>query len=104
VASLSLSADGPLPAVAAVSVVCSGWNASLPFANARASDFALDNPTPLPLSDGQGHVLTTASGLGAQARQFSKLTLTTLDRGGWTLQVRVLAEGGDVVAEKTLTV
>lgn len=104
VASLSLSADGPLPAVAAVSVVCSGWNASLPFANARASDFALDNPTPLPLSDGQGHVLTTASGLGAHARQFSKLTLATLDSGGGTLQVQVLGEGGDVVAEKTLTV
>ncbi len=103
-ASLSLSADGPQPAVAAVSVVCSGWNASLPFANARASDFALDSPTPLPLSDAQGHVLTTATGLGAHARQFSKLTLATSKAGAWTLQVQVFGEAGEPVAEMDLPV
>jgi len=101
-ASLSLSADGDQPPVSAVSVVCSGWNASLPFANARPADFALDRPTPLPLSDGHGHVVSSAGALGVGLRQFSLLTLAPRGTGGWTLQVQVRDGADDVLGQTEL--
>lgn len=103
VASLRLSAEGPQPAVTAVSVVCSGWNASLPFANARASDFALNTPTALPLSSADAQVLSTAQCLGEHHRQFSKLTLGARPDGGWQLHVGLFDESGAMKADATLS-
>lgn len=99
VAELSLAADGCAP-VRALSVVCSAWNASLPFANAAPSDFVLDAPTPYPLSDAQASIQSTAKGLGTAQRQFSKLTvrLAGADQDRWALDVEVINDSGQSTA------
>jgi cholesterol oxidase len=99
VAELSLSAEGGAP-VRALSVVCSGWNASLPFANATPHDFVLDTPTAYPLSDAQASIQSTARGLGTAQRQFSVLTvrLAGTDLGRWALDVEVFNDHGPSTA------
>lgn len=99
VAELSLAADGGAP-VRALSVVCSGWNASLPFANAAPRDFVLDTPAVYPLSDAQTSIQSTAKGLGTAYRQFSKLTvrLAGADLGRWALDVEVINDSGQSTA------
>jgi cholesterol oxidase len=86
--------------VRALSVVCSAWNASLPFANAAPSDFVLDAPTPYPLSDAQASIQSTAKGLGTAQRQFSKLTvrLAGADQDRWALDVEVINDSGQSTA------
>ncbi|WP_416142130.1 alkaline phosphatase D family protein [Hydrogenophaga sp.] len=93
VAELSLSADGGAP-VRALSVVCSGWNASLPFANATPHNFVLDATTPYPFSDAQAAIQSNARGLGTEQRQFSKLTVRLAGAGldRWALDVEVFSE------------
>ena len=100
-ATLTLSAEGGQPPVEAVSVVCSGWNASLPFANARPADFALGEPTALPLSDGRAQVLARAVALGTDARQFTKVTLAPSGTG-WHTRVEVFGEEGVRTAQTVL--
>lgn len=92
-AALTLSADD-LPPVRAASVVCSGWNASLPFANAVATDFVLRTDAVLPLSDASARVVSRAEGLGSTLRQFSRLTVSPQGPGRWDLVVEVLDDAG----------
>lgn len=97
VAELGLQASGHEP-VRALSVVCSGWNATLPFANASPADFVIDRTVALPCSDEQVGVVSLAKGLGTQLRQFSKLSVRPNADGGWTLVVVVYGEDGAMVA------
>ena len=83
VAELVLSAQGH-PDVAAASVVCSGWNASLPFANAVPGDFAVDVPTVLPGSDARAAVRSTARGLPGAPRQFGRVTVAPVTHADGT--------------------
>jgi cholesterol oxidase len=98
VAELSLESDLG-PSVRAVSVVCSGWNASLPFANASPHDFVLNQPAAMPFSDEHARLRCTAHSLGTAPRQFSKLTLSPALHGGSTLSVRVFDESGDAIGQ-----
>lgn len=99
VAELSLT-SGALAPVRAISVVCSGWNASLPFANAKPRDFVLGTPATFPFSDATAGIVSTARSLSTALRQFSKLTVrlagTAQDR--WALDVEVMDDSGQAVA------
>jgi cholesterol oxidase len=92
-ATLTLS-SGDAPPVRAASVVCSGWNASLPFANAVATDFVLGADAALPFSDADASVVSRAQGMGTTLRQFSRLTVSPQGRGHWCLTVEVLDDTG----------
>lgn len=63
----------------AVSVASSGWNATLPFANAHRHDYAWEQP--VVLDSGSTRVVSHASLLSTAARQFSKVTVTRVDAG-----------------------
>ncbi len=56
--------------------VCSAWNATLPFANARQADFTFDTPVRAPGSDAHAAVVSTARFASSALRQFSKITIT----------------------------
>ena len=88
-----------LPPVRAVSVVCSGWNASLPFANAVATDFVLHADATLPGSDHKASVVSHAEGMGTALRQFSHLTVAAHPYGGWQLTVDLLDDTGSHAAQ-----
>jgi cholesterol oxidase len=62
--------------VPALGLVCSAWNASLPFANAQRSDFTFDAPVQSPGSDGDVTVVGTPRFASDALRQFSKITVT----------------------------
>jgi cholesterol oxidase len=98
VAELTLHADAGLPPVQAQSVVCSGWNASLPFANGSPGDYVTDSNVELPGSDGSARIVSHATTMGTALRQFSKLTVRQLTEGEWTLRVDVSGEGGELLA------
>lgn len=97
VAELSLQVGGHAH-LRALSVVCSGWNATLPFANASPADFVTDLCVPLPLSDDQVGVVSLARALGTQLRQFSKLTVRPGADAEWLLAVEVRGEDGRAVS------
>lgn len=97
-ASLTLMADD-LPPVRAASVVCSGWNASLPFANAVATDFVLHTAAELPFSDAGARLVSRAQGMGTTLRQFSRLTVSPHGAGQWNLAVEVLDDTGASAAQ-----
>jgi cholesterol oxidase len=78
VAELQLRAKNLQP-IKALSVVCSGWNASLPFINAKPEDFVLKHTVSWPGSDARASITSTAYSLGTALRQFSKLTLNPPD-------------------------
>lgn len=73
----------------AISVASSGWNATLPFANAREHDYAWDQP--VALDSGSTRVVSRIRLLSTAARQFSKVTVTRV-AGGCAVQ----AEAFDV--------
>lgn len=98
-ARLQLRADTLGPPVAALSVVSSGWNASLPFANSQPSDFVLDQAVDYPGSDAQVTVVCDAQALSTALRQFSKLSLLPQPGGGWQLAVQVYDAQGHAVAD-----
>lgn len=92
IADLEIEAVGAGAPAHATSVVCSGWNATVPFANQRARDFRCGERVRAPLSGPEVDLWTTSEVLSTAFRQFSKLTVVPAP-GGWELQVRVYAEG-----------
>ncbi len=94
-AALTLTSGGQ--SVQALSVACSGWNATLPFTNAEPGDFVLDTDVLAPWSDEQASYRSRAQGLGTALRQFSKLTVAPVGAGGWQLQVDVHGENGQTL-------
>jgi cholesterol oxidase len=102
IAELVLTADGGLPPVRAVSVVCSGWNASLPFINAQPRDFAMHVSAPYPHSDSAVSAQCHATPLSTAYRQFTKLTLTAQADNHWGLTARVYSSEGAELAKKSL--
>jgi cholesterol oxidase len=94
-AALTLTSGGQ--SVRAVSVTCSGWNATLPFTNAEPGDFVLNTDVLAPWSDEQAAYRSRAHGLGTALRQFSKLTVAPVGQGDWQLQVDVHDETGQTI-------
>ena len=92
IAELQIDAVGAPAPVRALSVACSGWNATLPFANRRARDIACGDRISAPLNCPDVRMYSSSRVLSAAYRQFSKLTLQTAEPG-WELQVRVYGEG-----------
>jgi cholesterol oxidase len=96
-ATLTLTSGGS--SVQAASVVCSGWNSSLPFTNAQPHDFALDAEVQAPFSDVAAGFTSCAQGLGTSLRQFSKLTVAPVEAAGWQLSVEVMDEAGHTTGD-----
>jgi len=99
-AELELRGDGTYPPVRALSVACSGWNASLPFANAVPQDFVMDQPVDYPLGDDFASMRCLATPMGTAYRQFSKLTLTQDAQSAWWLTARVYDTTGELLARQ----
>jgi hypothetical protein len=86
--------------VHALSLACSGWNATLPFANAQAGDFDPGQPVLQPWSDRQASIVSTAGVASTAQRQFSKVSLHRggADAQGLLVEMRTYAgEEGRVV-------
>lgn len=101
-AELELKTDGGLPPVRAVSVVCSGWNSSLPFINAEPRDFVMEEDAPYPLSDSAVSASCKALLLSTAYRQFTKLSLTSEADSRWVLTARTYSAEGTELAKKSL--
>jgi cholesterol oxidase len=105
VAELEIRAVGAAAPVRAVSVVSSGWNATLPFANAQRRDYVEDQPVACPLGHPDVEVWSRTGVMSTEPRQFSKLTLEKAG-SGWALGVSVFGPGGDgpeqLLSAKTL--
>ena len=101
-AELLLSAQGPHAPVRALSVVCSGWNASLPFANAAPHDFVMDQQVDYPCSNASVTVACRAVPLSTALRQFSKITVSADAQSAWWLTARVYDAMGQLDAQQTL--
>lgn len=95
ISELELHAEGGGAPVRALSVACSGWNATLPFANAMPQDFVMGHAVNYPQSDTAVRLRCTTRAMSTAHRQFSKLTLTQDAHGAWCLTVRVFDEHGD---------
>jgi cholesterol oxidase len=93
---LELHAQGSQPPVRALSVACSGWNATLPFANAVPQDFVTGQWADYPGSDDAVRARCLTHPLSTTHRQFSKLTLThDAQQMSW-LTVRVYDGAGEL--------
>ena len=99
---MKISAGGGHPPVRALSVAASGWNASLPFANAVPQDFVLNHPVDYPGSDAMVNVQCVTQALSTAPRQFSKLTLEPGTHSAWHLSTRVYDDTGALQREVTL--
>jgi cholesterol oxidase len=97
IADLQIEAVGAAAPVRALSVVCSGWNATLPFANRRCREIRRGERVRAPLSGPEVDMWSTAQVLSDAFRQFSKLTLVPAG-SGWELQVRVYGPGNEELA------
>jgi len=99
---LELSSQGK--SAKALNLVCSAWNASLPFANAQPSDFTFDEPVRAPGSDADAAVASTARFASAALRQFSKITVTQDpgDRAAATVAMDIY-EAGNVLTKELRT-
>ena len=94
VAELEIQAVGAPPA-RAVSVVASGWNATLPFANPRVYEHAWDEKVRLPACCASVDVWARARCLSTAHRQFTKLSVVRAGTG-WALEVASYDEHGTV--------
>lgn len=95
---LELSSQGK--SVKALNLVCSAWNASLPFANAQPSDFSFDQPVYAPGSDAYAAMVCTARFASDAQRQFSKVTVTRDAENRGTAAVAMDVYGpGNVLAK-----
>lgn len=77
--------------VDAVAIVCSGWNATLPFANAHENEFAWDRDVVVP--SGTVQVTSHARMLSDAARQFGKVCIRR-GNAGHQVDVDVFNEKG----------
>ncbi len=85
----------------ALNLVCSAWNASLPFANAQPGDFTFDARVNAPGSDADAAVVTTARFASGALRQFSKITVTQDPWGSGTATVTMgIHEPGNVLVKE----
>lgn len=87
--------------VTALNLVCSAWNASLPFANAQPSDFTFDAPVRAPGSDADATVVSTARYASDAQRQFSKVTITQdpMANGTVTVTMGIYGPGNTLITE-----
>ncbi|MES2610705.1 MAG: alpha/beta fold hydrolase [Pseudomonadota bacterium] len=87
--------------VAALQLVCSAWNASLPFANANRSDFTFDSPVRAPGSDTDAAMVSSARFASDALRQFSKITITPdpTDHRAVTVTMGIHGPGNVLVRE-----
>ncbi|HEY1226731.1 MAG TPA: alkaline phosphatase D family protein, partial [Ramlibacter sp.] len=92
VAELEIRAAGAPPA-RVVSVVASGWNATLPFANPRPFDHVWDAPVRMPCGCPSVDMWSTARVLSRSQRQFTKLSVVPAG-AGWELEVQSHGVGG----------
>lgn len=95
VAELEIRGAGGAPPVRALSVVASGWNASLPFANPRRFDFAWGEQRAVPGTCHRVQAWSTPQLLSTAQRQFTKLSIVP-EAGRWVLEVASQDEHGDV--------
>ncbi|MBB6558435.1 cholesterol oxidase [Acidovorax soli] len=96
---IELSSQGK--SVKALNLVCSAWNASLPFANAQPSDFSFDQPVRVPGSDADAAMVCTARFASDAQRQFSKVTVTCDPGNRGTAAVAMDVYGpGNVLAKE----
>lgn len=86
----------------ALNLVCSAWNASLPFANAQPSDFTFDQPVHAPGSDADAAMVSTARFASDAPRQFSKITITEEPGAGSTARVAMDVYGPGNILTKEL--
>jgi len=93
-AELEIAYGGSAP-VRALSVVSSGWNATLPFANLRSRELVTDRRVQMAVGCPEVGLASTACILSAAPRQFSKHTLRPLGAGGWQLRTEVFGETGE---------
>jgi len=94
VAELEIQAGGA-PPVRAVSVVASGWIATLPFANPRVYEHAWDEKVRLPGCGASVDVWSRARCLSTAHRQFTKVSVIRAG-AGWALEVASYDEHGTV--------
>ena len=97
ISELELSGTGSHAPVRAVSVACSGWNASLPFANSMPQDFVMNSAVEYPGSHAGVTMRCTTQALSTAPRQFSKLSLIEDPPGRVLLAVRVYDASGQRV-------
>lgn len=84
------------------SLVASGLNATLPFANVRADQFP-KQPVRLPFSDASIEAISSIEPLSSAYRQFTRLEVRSRDPAyDWTIGVRVHDERGHCVASKQI--
>lgn len=86
--------------VEALAVISSGWNATLPFANALKREFTWD--APVRIDSGGTSVTSHAKFLSDAARQFSRITLRRDAPAGCELHVEALDESGARLRDATL--
>jgi cholesterol oxidase len=98
---LELHGDGTHPPVRALSVACSGWNASLPFANAVPQDFVMGQPIDYPLGDDHANIHCLSTPMSTAHQQFSKLTLAQDAQFAWWLTARVYDASGQLQSSQT---
>lgn len=85
----------------ALNLVCSAWNASLPFANAQRADFTFETPVRAPGSDADAAVVSTARFASGALRQFSKITITQDPAASGTATVTMgIYEPGNVLVKE----
>ncbi|WP_342129818.1 alkaline phosphatase D family protein [Hydrogenophaga sp. OTU3427] len=101
VAELRIQAPAIGPDVAALSVVCSGWNAPLPFVNAHARDFPQGAPVAMDFGSVGLTLESRIQVLSEAQRQFAKLSLAPVGTG-WELGVRIFNEDGEQIAGRML--
>jgi hypothetical protein len=87
--------------VRALSVACSGWNASLPFANAVPQDFVMGQPIDYPLGDDHANIHCLSTPMSTAHQQFSKLTLAQDAQFAWWLTARVYDASGQLQSSQT---
>lgn len=96
---IELSSQGK--SVTALNLVCSAWNASLPFANAQPSDFTFDQPVRAPGSDADVAMVSTARFASDALRQFSKITVSQDPADGGKAMVAMdVYEPGNTLAKE----
>jgi hypothetical protein len=86
----------------ALSVACTGWNATLPFAHAVPQDFVTEQWVDYPHSDEAVRARCLTHPMSTAHRQFSKLTLTADAQKTWWLTARVYDGEGKLQSRSSL--
>lgn len=97
-ARLTLAHEGK--SVPALAIACSGWNASLPFANARAHEF--DWEQDVVVQAGAAQVTSHAWLLSDAGRQFARVCILREPAGGYSVEAAVFDDAGKCLRTQAL--